>query len=1810
MSNPMKSSRRQSILRSLENGRRRKSFLKGTKRRLHAEKLESRELLAGDILHNFDDPYDTDRDGHFAPVDILHVINQINEPTSAASGEGPGSGSVTFFNDVNGDGYVSPIDALHAINEYNARSAEGAGEDLVRIRVQAVALDKDANGLDVPITTIAKGTDYYLKVTVQDLRLGTPPAGSPNGIYAAYLDVLYPKLKTNVEIEEIQQITFGNNPGSGNFKITFDPDGSSGPLAPLTTANITYTLGGANPENTIAANMQAALDTTFGKNNMLVTPVSAGDTNRYYVRFQGKFGDQDVDMMSVNVANLVAQFPPPNPTATVTEYQKGVYSLQAFQRAFRFSPQYDQPAGNGTTSGANDGQVTPSVDPNRLDETGNFAVGTATLGSAIRELYRVRMNTLDAGSVTLDGSVDNMVTPNHDTLIFGGGTNPDGTPTRDVVAPSEIDLIDAAPFTITEPFSANNDSFTFTETASPTAQSLTSTATGGKNVKANDTPAGLSGITLTKIHGGTAPVNLSIGTVTLASGNITFTPLANVNGTATFTYTLANAAGITDTATVTLAITAVNNAPVNSVPGTQTLAENTAATPTSNVFSSGNGNAISIADIDAGETAGATLKVDLSVTHGTLALGSIPGSPNFTFVSGGNNTSAMVIQGSLSDLNAALTNLTYTPTLNYNGSDSLRIITNDNGNTGGPVSGLSDTDTVAISVTAVNDAPVLTVATVTQNTTETFDLTFNAANSNQISVADVDVGEAGSTIAAPNKNQMKVTLTVTGTGVNTPGTLTLGSTANITILAGANNTSSVSIRGSLADVNNAINNLVLHTVVGGAGAQTLTVTADDLGNSGAGVSVPDTEVVNINVIPLTRPYAFPDGKTVVESSIDNPIDVLTNDMIDDDATGKVLLSVGTPDFGSASANGNLASYTPPADFWGTAKFTYVMNETGHAGSLDSTGTVTVTVTNVQDNPVAAPDNGIVVDEDTSTDIAVLSNDTDADDINNAGFVSTLTPVIVSGPANGTATVLANGKIRYTAGAGGHQNYNGPDSFTYKVLDETNRESGTVTVSITVNPVNDAPVAVADSYTTTGNRPIEDTLFSTTSLTGVRSNDSDVEDSQSSLVVNTTPVVAPAHALSFTLNADGSFSYQAAANYNGPDSFVYQLSDTQGGTATATVSLTIEADNDAPVANADSYLVEEDTLLNANVAVLGDARATVRMNDSDVDNALNTLTVSLVSGMGPTHALTSGPNAFVLNADGSFKYQATLDYQGSDSFVYRVTDAGGLSSTATVSITVTEKNDPPVAANDSYQAVEDVQLNISTAAGVRDGLGLDDDPDSNNPNSSLKVVLVSGPSHASVFSLNGNDGDTTDDGAFSYKAAADYNGTDSFTYKLVDPFGVSSNTATVSITISGTNDPPTAVDDGSVGTPLTLIKYTTANPEFANQEVDVLHNDSAVPDYYLTNPPPGFDNSNVETLSVASVGGVAAGDINPSNGTAAPSGDGKKVIYSPNLDFVGTDEFTYYVSDNNGGLARAHVYVNVVNFITTEITGKVFVDTNNNGVQDGTEKALAGVKITLQGHDDIFHFDYGADTDNNTANDVPALVAITDVDGNYFFKAPGLSAQQQGMRPGSYTILEEQPAFMRDGKDHAGNGATLVYGSDERFGDMISMTLPLLGVPPNLQGRRVIEENNFAERGLDSNSVSINDILASSNGEGLMFAMNGSTQIWSAKLGLNWTNLDHVTIVYNNPNSITFTFFDRAGSAGQVRTLSQTGSSSYYNGARFHFLGTSGSSNTLLQLDATAADLGLNLLAAGGNGQQPEGEADGDAGYARSVDELMAAVGNA
>jgi len=195
--------------------------------------------------------------------------------------------------------------------------------------------------------------------------------------------------------------------------------------------------------------------------------------------------------------------------------------------------------------------------------------------------------------------------------------------------------------------------------------------------------------------------------------------------------------------------------------------------------------------------------------------------------------------------------------------------------------------------------------------------------------------------------------------------------------------------------------------------------------------------------------------------------------------------------------------------------------------------------------------------------------------------------------------------------------------------------------ITVGDPNNAPVAGNDAYTTAEDTPLS------VPAPGVLGNDSDPDGNPLAAALAS----GPAHG-SVTLNADGSFTYTPLANYNGADSFTYTASDGKGGTATATVSITITAVNDPPVAANDSYSVGVDSSINVSApGVLG--------NDSDVEGS--PLTAALVSG--PTNG------TLTLNANGSFSYAPNAGYTGPDSFTYRANDGAADSNVATVTITV-------------------------------------------------------------------------------------------------------------------------------------------------------------------------------------------------------------------------------------------------------------------------------------------------------------------------------------------------------------------------------------------------------------------------------------------------------------------------------------------------------------------------------------------------------------
>ena len=419
----------------------------------------------------------------------------------------------------------------------------------------------------------------------------------------------------------------------------------------------------------------------------------------------------------------------------------------------------------------------------------------------------------------------------------------------------------------------------------------------------------------------------------------------------------------------------------------------------------------------------------------------------------------------------------------------------------------------------------------------------------------------------------------------------------------------------------------------------------------------------------------------------------------------------------------------------------VSNSTGAA-----TATVTLTITPVNDAPVALNDSGsgyLIGKGGTlnNSSLNVLNNDSDAEG-------DQLEAILTSQAGKGSVVLALDGTFSYT-----HNGTNSTsDSFTYQAKDSNGALSTPATVTIVIN---EPPVAVNDAYTLQGSGWV---------ITGnLLTNDSDPESNPLSIL--TADVTDPAHG-SVTVNSNGSFSYTYNKSGATQDSFTYRAYDGFGKSNEATVTLDIHT---LPTAVADNYSV----IIGKSISV--EANAGVRNNDSDAETATDNLLVSLTST--PACTATGG---FTLNSDGSFNYTHNGNEScASDNFTYKVTDAAGGSATATVTITVLDN--VPVAANDTFQVAEAGSVSPDFASGV-----LANDDDSETAKADLVVTLLpnTGPQCATVapFILN-------TDGSFSYTHNGDDNcNTDSFEYRVTNENGGSS-TATVTLNIDIQNDAP-------------------------------------------------------------------------------------------------------------------------------------------------------------------------------------------------------------------------------------------------------------------------------------------------------------------------------------------------------------------------------------------------------------------------------------
>jgi len=484
-----------------------------------------------------------------------------------------------------------------------------------------------------------------------------------------------------------------------------------------------------------------------------------------------------------------------------------------------------------------------------------------------------------------------------------------------------------------------------------------------------------------------------------------------------------------------------------------------------------------------------------------------------------------------------------------------------------------------------------------------------------------------------------------------------------------------------------------------------------------------TANVFVTVTAANRaPIAGDDQLTTAEDT-EGDVFVLGNDS-DPDGGTLTVVSFDQPAHGSVSITAGFAAYLPAANYNGPDSFHYTVQD---PSGLTATATVNITVQPVDDAPVAS-DDAASVEEDASATIDVIANDRDIDG-------DPLTIISVTSPAHGSAAIVSGREITYTPAP----NFHGSDSFTYTAADPSGA-TATATVTLAITSVNDAPVAVADAAS----------LDEDTSATiDVVANDRDPDGDPLSI----TRITPPTHGSATILDAT-RVVYTPEANYHGPDQLSYTIGDGNGGEATALVTVTVTAVNDAPVAVDDTASTDEDAPVAIDVVA----------NDRDVDG--DALTVV---------AVTPAAHGAAAIADAHHvTYTPAPDFNGGDTFSYTIDDGAGGQATATVTVAIGAANDAPIATPDAASVLEDGNVTIDVVAN-------DTDPDGD----AITIAGVTAAAHGAVSVLDAHQ--------VIYAPAENFHGSDSFTYIVIDPSGATAR-ALVTIDVIGVNDAPVAIGD--------------------------------------------------------------------------------------------------------------------------------------------------------------------------------------------------------------------------------------------------------------------------------------------------------------------------------------------------------------------------------------------------------------------------------
>jgi large repetitive protein len=392
------------------------------------------------------------------------------------------------------------------------------------------------------------------------------------------------------------------------------------------------------------------------------------------------------------------------------------------------------------------------------------------------------------------------------------------------------------------------------------------------------------------------------------------------------------------------------------------------------------------------------------------------------------------------------------------------------------------------------------------------------------------------------------------------------------------------------------------------------------------------QVPSDRLVTTTRDQSI-DIELVATATIDRPTAFFIIDGSDNGTLGDIT---------NVSNLSSSIKYTPNTGFIGDDSFTYVAID--NKGVVSNIGTIRVSIDNIVGNAPVARDSLVKLDEDTSIPIQLDASDPDVHD--------DLTYSIESQPISGKIVSFDSftGSLVYEPNA----NFNGNDGFLFKAVDQTGLESNIAMVLITVNPINDPPVANNQQLETEQNTPLQITLSGTDHI------DNDA-------IAQFRIVNSPTNGQLSTFNqVTGEVTYTPNNNYFGNDSFTFKVIDRQGLESTESAQVSINIKEVSSPVNNPPVAIDKTVETNSNTSL------SITLEGTDIDQG------DTISGFTIISQPTNGKISNFISNMGTLTYTPNNNFEGQDTFTFKVTDSRGLESTNSglVFINVKSTQEPP------------------------------------------------------------------------------------------------------------------------------------------------------------------------------------------------------------------------------------------------------------------------------------------------------------------------------------------------------------------------------------------------------------------------------------------------------------------------------------------------------------------------------------------------------